>query len=45
MPKIFSTEELIARINAVIRRKNNIKDLKLKYKNIKFDLNSKSIMI
>lgn len=45
LSKIFSTKELIARIRAVLRRKSKIENNNvLRYKNITFDLNIKSLM-
>lgn len=46
LTKIFSTEELIARIRAVSRRVNNISiDSILKHKDISLDLDSKEIKV
>jgi DNA-binding response OmpR family regulator len=45
MSKIFSIEELIARIRAVLRRKPNVENSQiLRYKNISFNTESKKVM-
>lgn len=46
LPKVFSTEELIARIRAISRRKNNLViNSVLRYKDLSLDLKTKTVKI